>query len=138
MVLVAAATYFQGRTDVQCLHRWQKVLNPQLIKGSWTNEVCCKLCEELQLWLLLLHPAICRGVLCCGPTITLQLACSCSYTACRRIKRSPIWLGSLEPRNGLSLPHIYLAESASSAGSGKHQSYAVMYGCHFPIGMLSP
>ncbi|CAA6673346.1 unnamed protein product [Spirodela intermedia] len=29
---------FPGRTDVQCLHRWQKVLNPELIKGAWTKE----------------------------------------------------------------------------------------------------
>lgn len=28
-----------GRTDVQCLHRWQKVLKPGLIKGPWTKEV---------------------------------------------------------------------------------------------------
>lgn len=27
-----------GRTDVQCLHRWQKVLKPGLIKGPWTEE----------------------------------------------------------------------------------------------------
>nr|GEX50205.1 homeodomain-like protein [Tanacetum cinerariifolium] len=27
-----------GRTDVQCLHRWQKVLNPEIIKGPWTKE----------------------------------------------------------------------------------------------------
>ena len=27
-----------GRTDVQCLHRWQKVLNPSLVKGPWTEE----------------------------------------------------------------------------------------------------
>lgn len=27
------------RTDVQCLHRWQKVLRPGLIKGPWTVEV---------------------------------------------------------------------------------------------------
>ena len=26
------------RSDVQCLHRWQKVLRPGLIKGSWTKE----------------------------------------------------------------------------------------------------
>lgn len=26
-----------GRTDVQCLHRWQKVLNPSLVKGPWTD-----------------------------------------------------------------------------------------------------
>ena len=33
------AESFPGRTDVQCLHRWQKVLNPELIKGPWTKEV---------------------------------------------------------------------------------------------------
>ena len=27
-----------GRSDVQCLHRWQKVLNPELVKGPWTEE----------------------------------------------------------------------------------------------------
>ncbi|XP_043715248.1 uncharacterized protein LOC122663689, partial [Telopea speciosissima] len=32
------AEYFPGRTDVQCLHRWQKVLNPELVKGPWTKE----------------------------------------------------------------------------------------------------
>ncbi|GMI69646.1 hypothetical protein HRI_000633900 [Hibiscus trionum] len=26
------------RTDVQCLHRWQKVLNPDLVKGTWSKE----------------------------------------------------------------------------------------------------
>lgn len=32
------AEYFTNRTDVQCLHRWQKVLNPNLHKGPWTKE----------------------------------------------------------------------------------------------------
>ncbi|XP_006814133.1 transcriptional activator Myb-like [Saccoglossus kowalevskii] len=32
------ASFFSDRTDVQCLHRWQKVLNPELIKGPWTKE----------------------------------------------------------------------------------------------------
>lgn len=32
------ASYLNGRTDVQCLHRWQKVLNPTLVKGPWTKE----------------------------------------------------------------------------------------------------
>jgi hypothetical protein len=27
-----------GRSDVQCLHRWQKVLRPGLVKGAWTKE----------------------------------------------------------------------------------------------------
>ncbi|KAJ9546836.1 hypothetical protein OSB04_019379 [Centaurea solstitialis] len=30
---------FKDRTDVQCLHRWQKVLNPELVKGPWSKEV---------------------------------------------------------------------------------------------------
>jgi hypothetical protein len=32
------AQRLRGRTDVQCLHRWQKVLKPGLIKGPWTPE----------------------------------------------------------------------------------------------------
>ena len=27
-----------SRTDVQCLHRWQKVLKPGLVKGPWTKQ----------------------------------------------------------------------------------------------------
>lgn len=34
-----AAEFFPDRSEVQCLHRWQKVLNPDLIKGPWTQEV---------------------------------------------------------------------------------------------------
>ncbi|KAK1323704.1 Myb-related protein 3R-1 [Acorus calamus] len=32
------AECFPDRTDVQCLHRWQKVLNPDLVKGPWSKE----------------------------------------------------------------------------------------------------
>ncbi|KAI3694507.1 hypothetical protein L1987_77473 [Smallanthus sonchifolius] len=32
------AEYFPDRSEVQCLHRWQKVINPELIKGPWTRE----------------------------------------------------------------------------------------------------
>lgn len=32
------SSFFTNRTDVQCLHRWQKVLNPSQIKGMWTKE----------------------------------------------------------------------------------------------------
>ncbi|KAK8914341.1 Myb-related protein 3R-1 [Platanthera zijinensis] len=32
------AECFPGRSDVQCLHRWQKVLNPALVKGPWSKE----------------------------------------------------------------------------------------------------
>lgn len=31
------AAHFTDRTDVQCLHRWQKVLNPSLVKGPWVS-----------------------------------------------------------------------------------------------------
>jgi hypothetical protein len=33
------AAQIADRTDVQCLHRWQKVLRPGLVKGPWTPEV---------------------------------------------------------------------------------------------------
>ena len=37
--LVVAEQFLGGqRTDVQCLHRWQKVLQPGLVKGPWTKE----------------------------------------------------------------------------------------------------
>ncbi|KAK3135377.1 hypothetical protein QOZ80_5BG0418190 [Eleusine coracana subsp. coracana] len=32
------AEFIPDRTEVQCLHRWQKVLNPELVKGYWTQE----------------------------------------------------------------------------------------------------
>eukprot|EP00009_Paramoeba_aestuarina_P014513 CAMPEP_0201538064 /NCGR_PEP_ID=MMETSP0161_2-20130828/66520_1 /ASSEMBLY_ACC=CAM_ASM_000251 /TAXON_ID=180227 /ORGANISM="Neoparamoeba aestuarina, Strain SoJaBio B1-5/56/2" /LENGTH=91 /DNA_ID=CAMNT_0047944707 /DNA_START=38 /DNA_END=310 /DNA_ORIENTATION=+ len=32
------AEHLDGREDTQCLHRWQKVLNPKLVKGPWTKE----------------------------------------------------------------------------------------------------
>ncbi|KAG6389492.1 hypothetical protein SASPL_150960 [Salvia splendens] len=32
------AECFKDRADVQCLHRWQKVLNPELIRGPWSKE----------------------------------------------------------------------------------------------------
>ncbi|XP_077348945.1 myb-related protein A isoform X6 [Lithobates pipiens] len=32
------ASNFLDRSDIQCHHRWQKVLNPALIKGPWTKE----------------------------------------------------------------------------------------------------
>uniref|UniRef100_A0A4W3GRL8 MYB proto-onco like 1 n=1 Tax=Callorhinchus milii TaxID=7868 RepID=A0A4W3GRL8_CALMI len=37
-----------NRTDVQCQHRWQKVLNPELIKGPWTKEEDQKVIDLVQ------------------------------------------------------------------------------------------
>lgn len=42
------ASYFDNRTDVQCLHRWQKVLNPDLVKGPWTPEEDQKVIEMVK------------------------------------------------------------------------------------------
>lgn len=33
------------RSEVQCLHRWQKVLKPSLVKGPWTEEEDRKVVE---------------------------------------------------------------------------------------------
>jgi transcription factor MYB, plant len=47
-VSIYAAEFFPDRTEVQCLHRWQKVLNPALIKGPWTQEVCNSMLHPCQ------------------------------------------------------------------------------------------
>ncbi|KAK9290628.1 hypothetical protein L1049_008800 [Liquidambar formosana] len=39
------AEFFPDRSEVQCLHRWQKVLNPELVKGPWTQEEDDKITE---------------------------------------------------------------------------------------------
>ncbi|KAL9247109.1 hypothetical protein vseg_020574 [Gypsophila vaccaria] len=39
------AEFFPDRSEVQCLHRWQKVLNPELVKGPWTHEEDEKIIE---------------------------------------------------------------------------------------------
>jgi hypothetical protein len=41
------ASYLDQRTDVQCLHRWQKVLNPSMVKGPWSQEEDEKLAENV-------------------------------------------------------------------------------------------
>eukprot|EP00002_Diphylleia_rotans_P040375 TRINITY_DN9553_c0_g1_i6.p1 TRINITY_DN9553_c0_g1~~TRINITY_DN9553_c0_g1_i6.p1 ORF type:complete len:261 (-),score=42.45 TRINITY_DN9553_c0_g1_i6:416-1198(-) len=38
-----------NRSNIQCMHRWQKVLSPELIKGPWTRE------EDEQLMKLVIH-----------------------------------------------------------------------------------
>ncbi|XP_030046021.1 myb-related protein A isoform X3 [Microcaecilia unicolor] len=42
------ANHLQNRSDVQCQHRWQKVLNPELIKGPWTKEEDQRVIELVQ------------------------------------------------------------------------------------------
>jgi len=34
----SVAEFFSNRSDIQCQHRWEKFLNPELVKGSWTKE----------------------------------------------------------------------------------------------------
>jgi len=40
---------FADRTEVQCLHRWQKVLNPDLVKGPWTAEEDAKVIDLVKM-----------------------------------------------------------------------------------------
>uniref|UniRef100_A0A8C5GCM5 Transcriptional activator Myb n=1 Tax=Gouania willdenowi TaxID=441366 RepID=A0A8C5GCM5_GOUWI len=42
------ASLLPNRTDMQCQHRWQKVLNPELIKGPWTKEEDQRVIELVQ------------------------------------------------------------------------------------------
>ncbi|XP_070589665.1 transcriptional activator Myb isoform X5 [Erythrolamprus reginae] len=42
------ANFLPNRTDVQCQHRWQKVLNPELVKGPWTKEEDQQVIELVQ------------------------------------------------------------------------------------------
>ena len=39
------ASYFHDRSEVQCQQRWEKVVNPLLIKGPWTKEEDDKVVE---------------------------------------------------------------------------------------------
>ena len=50
-----ATQFLKGkRTDVQCLERWQKVLEPGLVKGAWTSEedriIITSIAEQLTKW----------------------------------------------------------------------------------------
>ncbi|CAH8354658.1 unnamed protein product [Eruca vesicaria subsp. sativa] len=51
------AEFFPHRTEVQCMHRWKKVLDPNLNKGHWTqqeDETIAKLVENgLKKWSLI-------------------------------------------------------------------------------------
>jgi len=42
------AGQFTDRADVQCQHRWQKVVNPDLVKGPWTKEEDERVVELVQ------------------------------------------------------------------------------------------
>lgn len=35
----AIARHFEQRSDANVMHRWMRVLNPELVKGPWTPEV---------------------------------------------------------------------------------------------------
>lgn len=39
---------FQNKSATQCLHRWQKVLDPALVKGPWTEEEDKKVIELVE------------------------------------------------------------------------------------------
>ncbi|XP_030589655.1 v-myb avian myeloblastosis viral oncogene homolog-like 2a [Archocentrus centrarchus] len=39
------ASFLPGRTEYQCMHRWQKHLDPELVKGFWSKEEDEKIVE---------------------------------------------------------------------------------------------
>ena len=41
--------HIRGRTAIQCLHRWTKILQPGLVKGPWTAQEDAKLYEWVKL-----------------------------------------------------------------------------------------
>ena len=46
---IVSAVSGNTRTEVQCLHRWQKVLDPALLKGPWAAEEDAKVLELVRL-----------------------------------------------------------------------------------------
>lgn len=40
--------HVKGRTEVQCLHRWQSALKPSLVKGPWTAEEDAKVLDLVE------------------------------------------------------------------------------------------
>ncbi|XP_056886921.1 v-myb avian myeloblastosis viral oncogene homolog-like 2b isoform X2 [Takifugu flavidus] len=44
------ASFIPNRTELQCQHRWCKVLDPELIKGPWTKEEDEKVIELVNLY----------------------------------------------------------------------------------------
>jgi hypothetical protein len=48
--------HFPDRSDIQCQQRWQKVVNPELVKGPWTKEVRCNYANSGLLQLLQSYP----------------------------------------------------------------------------------
>ncbi|XP_072141450.1 myb-related protein B-like isoform X4 [Dermacentor andersoni] len=44
----AVARCFSDRSDVQCQQRWHKVVNPELVKGSWSKEEDDKVVQLVQ------------------------------------------------------------------------------------------
>ena len=67
-----------GRTDVQCLHRWQKVLRPGLIKGPWTKEVGCGVGKGHYSFLLPLVCLFVRAVVSSVQSTDWCLPCMCA------------------------------------------------------------
>ena len=46
---IAISGRLPGRTDLQCHHRWSKVLDPDINKGPWTREEDTQLAEMVKL-----------------------------------------------------------------------------------------
>ena len=49
------AGHFADRSESQCQRRWTKVLDPDLIKGAWTKEVCYMLFFCIRCFIILCY-----------------------------------------------------------------------------------
>lgn len=51
------SAHFPDRSDIQCQQRWDKVVNPKLVKGPWTKEEDDKVVELVKRFVsICMHP----------------------------------------------------------------------------------
>lgn len=134
-----AAECFKDRTDVQCLHRWQKVLNPELVKGPWSKEVIC-----------IFHPIAPVDFICtcwyiysdmtldCTNVLFICLIGSCwsKLNANRRMKSLLIWWIDMGPRSGLLSHRSYLDALVSNVEKGMPIGFLFLWGYNNKISWL--
>lgn len=96
-----AAEVLPGRTEVQCMHRWQKVLDPNLNKGHWTQQV------PLCFWFFFFFFF--------GECKSLKVIFSC-----RRMRQSLSLLKNMGLRNGLLYHSLCQVELGSNVERGSY------------------
>lgn len=120
-----AAECFKDRTDVQCLHRWQKVLNPELVKGPWSKEVTYNGWFRFSVNSLSAFHQSCIAVdyiKTCFLWFNMTLLVT-FVNVNRRMKLLLNWWRSMVQKNGRPLLSIYLDVLVSNVGKGMPKVY---------------